>query len=580
MKYTNLFTKTNKESKEFDSVNATYLIKGGFIDQTMAGVYSFLPLGTRVLRKIENIIRSEMDKMGQELLLSNLAPKSLWEQSGRLNTIDVLFGAVAANDISKAKNDADYILNCTQEDVVTPISKKFNISYKDLPKAVYQIQYKFRNEARPKSGLLRTREFIMKDMYSFHTSEEDLLKFYEKSKVHYMNVYEKLGIGDITHITMASGGDFTKNYSHEFQTRCETGEDIVFHAKSKGLFFNKEVAPSKVPETYEKEELKAMEKIETVAITGVQALADFLKMPIKKCVKTMIYQADERIVAAAVRGDYDINEVKLQKVLDCSSLQLASEEVVNKVTGAQLGYAGLIGLTDEVEVYIDDSIEGLINFECGANETDAHNINVNFGRDIELPERFYDFKEAKEGDLYPETGEEYEVFKASEVGNVFPLNTKFSKAFDYTYTDENGEEKLVYMGSYGIGPTRVMGILVELFNDDKGIIWPENVAPFKVHLVGLNLDDTDVMNKANEIYEHFGDLGVEVLYDDRINARAGDKFADADLIGCPYRIVVSRKTLEQGSSGDLVDYMVEVKKRSEGDDSAKIMSIGDFLNIA
>jgi prolyl-tRNA synthetase len=409
MRYSQLFGKTNKNAKEYDSINATYLIRGGFIDQTMAGVYTYLPLGLRVLTKIENIIREEMDKIGNELVMPALSPTDLWVQSKRLETIDVLFKVEGANNPSREKNDATYILNPTHEDILTPIAKKFNTSYKDLPFAVYQIQSKFRNEARPKSGIMRGREFRMKDLYSFHTSEEGLKTYYEKSKETYTKVFERLGLGHLTVIALASGGDFTKDYSHEFQTKCETGEDEIYYIKSENTYYNKEVAP-----------------------------------------------------------------------LD------------------------------------------------GLNE------------------------------------EDYEVFKAAEVGNIFPLNTKFSDAFEYKYTDENGEQKPVYMGSYGIGSTRVMGVIVEVSHDEKGIIWPENIAPYQVHLLGLNLEDNEVAKKAVSLYEKLLDLGVEVLFDDRESTSSGEKFADADIIGCPYRVVISKRTEEN----------VEFKKRNESD--SQIISIEEL----
>ena len=302
-------------------------------------------------------------------------------------------------------------------------------------------------------------------------------------------------------------------------------------------------------------------------IVGVDDLVKFLNLPANKTVKTLIYETDKKeVIVAAVRGDYDINEIKLQKVADCDKLELASEATVKNITGAEIGYAGIINLPVNIKVYIDDSIENLVNFECGANKTDYHCINVNWGRDLQKPEKFYDIKLAKEGDLFPETEEAYETFKACEVGNIFPLGTKYSKAFNYNYTDEDGSQKLVFMGSYGLGTSRVMGVLVEKFNDDKGIIWPEAVAPYKVHLIGLNMEDESIKQKANAIYEVLEKTGVEVFFDDREEVSAGEKFADADLIGIPMRVVVSKKTGEK----------VEVKKRNEKE--AKLVEMEKFVD--
>ncbi|QQS43548.1 hypothetical protein IPM65_05345 [Candidatus Roizmanbacteria bacterium] len=409
MLYSKLFPKPQKQGKEYDSVNATYLQNGGFIHQTMAGVYSYLPLGMKVLSKIEQIVRSEMDKIGQEVLMPSIVPTKLWEDTKRLEVVDVLFKVNGANKISRERNDAEYILNPTHEEVVTPLAKLFTSSYKELPFAVYQIQTKFRNEPRAKSGILRGREFRMKDLYSFHTSEEDLLDYYDNiAKPAYINTFKRLGLGESTVIALASGGDFTEKYSHEFQTLCETGEDTLYYDKEEDVYYNKEVV-----------------------------------------------------------------------------------------------------------------------------------------KDLDNPK--------------------YEIVKAAEVGNIFPLNTKFSEALDFTYTDESGDRKLVYMGCYGIGTSRVMGVLVEKFHDEKGIIWPIQVAPYHVHLVTLDLTDARVKEKAFALYQKLQNEGIEVLFDDREDVRPGAKFADADLIGIPVRLVISKRTEDK----------IEWKKRNEKD--AKIISVTDAI---
>lgn len=546
------------------SVSAKYLIRAGFVDKLMAGVYTMLPLGWRVLNKIEDVIREEMDKIdGQEIFMPGLSPQKNWKKTGRLEDIDVLFEARGANEKSRRKNDASYVLNSTHEEIVTPLVQKTKFSYKDFPLALYQIQTKFRNETRPKGGILRGREFRMKDLYSFHKSEEGLKKYYEKSKEAYTEVFDRLGIGKDTYITLASGGDFTKDFSHEFQTKCEAGEDIIFRVKSSGVCYNREVTPSQAPEFKFTEELKENELVEGEGIIGVAELVDFLKIDIRRTTKTLVYETDKgEFVLAAVRGDYEINEEKLCKVSGAGKIWLASGEKVKEITGAEVGYIGILNAPDEAKLFMDESLKGRINFETGANKTNYHAINVNFGRDLEEPEKFHDIKVAKEGDLFPETGEEYEVFKASEVGNIFPLNTKFSKAFDYYYTDKKGKKKIVYMGSYGIGPTRVMGVIVEKLHDERGIIWPEAIAPYKIHLISIDQNE-----EARKLYEKLQKKGHEVLFDDR-KLSPGVKFAEADLIGCPYRVVISAKTLEKGQ--------LEVKKRNS--DKVEFVSEKDFLS--
>ena len=561
MRQSFLFTKTSKEStSDAASANADLLTRAGFIDKTMAGVYTFLPLGWRVLQKIEQIVREEMDKIGSEMFLTALSPKDNWETTGRLETIDVLFQAEGANAMSRKKNDATYVLNCTHEDMITPIVQKFCPSYQDLPKAMYQIQTKFRNETRPKSGILRGREFRMKDLYSFHTSEEDLLEyFHNKAAPAYEQVFQRLGLSAHTVRAWASGGDFSKQDSLEFQTKCATGEDLLFYDSKNDTYWNREIAPSIAPTWGDpNEEEREREDKVGKGIIGVDELAAFLEIEVERTTKTLLYKTDDgRVIAAAVRGGYDVNEIKLRKVVGCNSLALASVETVREVTGAEVGYAGPIGLPDSVEVYFDDSCKGRKNFECGANKTNEHSINCNFGRDVDEPKEFYDFKIAKEGDINPETGEPYETFVASEVGNLFTLYTKFTDAFGFTFKDKDGKDKPVYMGSYGIGTSRILGVLAEVFHDDDGLKWPKHVAPFTVHIVPIaKSEDDEAFTEAQKIYDDLTEKGVDCLLDDRLKDSVGSRLADADLIGIPTRIVVSPKTLKEGK--------VEVKERATG----------------
>lgn len=402
MKLSKIPFKTSKVvSSELLSANARFLAQAAFIHQELAGVYTMLPLGLRVLNKIEAIIRNEMDKVGVEINMTALAPIEKWRQSKRFDTVDVLMKTTSANEVSKAKNDNEYVLSPTHEDMVTPLVGFWNKSYKDLPVSVYQIQTKFRNEPRAKSGLMRGREFRMKDLYSFHRSQEDLMSFYEEMKPHYMAVFEALGIGADTYLTYASGGDFTREYSHEFQTLIPNGEDTIYLDRNKRIAYNKEVT---TPE-------------------------------------------------------------------------------------------------------------------------DAKKLGVEFDK--------------------------LEEIKASEVGNIFPLNTKFSEAFDYTYVDEKGQQKPVFMGSYGIGSTRLMGVIVEKFADSAGMVWPKSIAPFTVHLIDINSRE-----QASELYDKFEGAGIEVLWDDR-DMRPGEKFFDADLMGIPVRLVVSQK------NGALVEWKGRTEEKAQ-----------------
>ena len=521
----------------------------------MAGVYTFLPLGLRVLSKIENIVRDEMNKIASEVLMPSLSPRDVWAKTGRLEKMDVMMQTQGANPASLAKNDSNYILNATHEEIVTPLASKFTYSYKQLPLALYQIQTKFRNEPRAKSGLLRCREFRMKDLYSFHKSPEDLKQYYEVVKAAYNQVFKRVGLGKDTFIALASGGDFTDDYSHEFQTKCESGEDLIFHASKAQLHFNREIAPSQAILPEQESEQREKQEVLGEGIIGVEDLAKFLNIDVRKTTKTLFYQADDQVVAVALRGDYEVNELKLKKILKSKKLELATAEAIKNLTGAEVGYAGILNLPDGIKVVYDDSLKGRVNFETGANKTNYHIINVNFGRDLAEPQEFHDIKLAKEGDIYYETGEVYEVYKASEVGNIFPLYTKFSDDFNFHFTKEDGSEGQVFMGCYGIGTSRIMGVVVEKFHDEKGIIWPINISPFHVHLIGLNLDDPVVFKKCEDVHSRLKQEGLEVLFDDRVDVKAGSKFNDAELIGIPNILIISAKT-----SGE--EY--EFKTRNDG----------------
>lgn len=567
-----LFSKPSKDaSADNSSANADLLTRAGFIAKSMAGVYSYLPLGLRVLRKIEDILREEMDNIGFEVFLPALSPRENWEKTGRLDSVGVLFGAHPANAVSKKNHDVEYVLNSTHEEVITPLVQSYVKSYKDLPCAAYQIQTKFRNEARAKSGILRGREFRMKDLYSFHTSEADMLDyFYNKAIPAYSSYFNRIGLGDKTVITLASGGDFSKEYSREFQTRCSVGEDQIFHVPGSETYYNREIAPSRAPAWGDpKEPQKDRKDVEGKGIIGVEALAKFLGIEVERTTKTMLFETnDGSVVAAAVRGDYDVHEEKLKKILECKSLTLASAETVKRVTGAEVGYAGPIGLPKDVRVVWDDATKGRKNFECGANETNMHTINANFSRDIAEPAEFYDIKVAREGDIHPESNQAYEVFRACEVGNVFTLYTKFSSAFDFTVQDADGKEQPVYMGCYGLGTTRVMGVLAEVFHDERGLTWPKNVAPAEFHIIPLAKTTSDPAYKESwNLYEALQKAKKECIFDDRIDSSTGSRLADADLIGVPLRIIVSEKSLKNGG--------IEVKERTAKE--AKIIAAETWL---
>lgn len=544
-----LFTKTSKTVPANEvSKNARLLIQSGYVYKVMAGVYAYTPLGLRVLENIKKIVREEMNAIGgQELIMSSLQRKEIWEETGRWDdeVVDVWFK-------SKLKDGTEVGFAWSHEEAIIEMLKQYLETYKDLPINVYQFQTKLRNELRAKSGIMRGREFVMKDMYSCSIDADQHDKFYQDVADAYLRIFERLGLGDDTHITFASGGAFTK-FSHEFQTICEAGEDVIVKA-SDGIWRNLEIAPSKIsvpntqdtPREYEERELKD--------VIGVRALLKALDIPIEKSTKTLIYTADSgETIFVVVRSDYNVNKSKLAEIAGLSRLELAVEEEVRRLTGADTGYAGIVNLPENIRVFYDDSVEGMTNFETGANRTHYHAVNVNFGRDTVRPNKFYDFKEARPGDLDPVTNQPMEFAKSAEVGNIFNFGTQKSEDTDFTFTNAEGKRQFVYLGSYGIGITRLMGVIVEKFADEKGIVWPKNTAPYQVIIARLG-DAEKVVIAADKLYKGLIDAGIAVLYDDR-DARPGEKFADADLIGIPYRVVVSAKTVEQG--------MYECKARSE-----------------
>ena len=548
MKITDLFVKTTKNiPADEQAVNAKLLIQAGYVHKEMAGVYSYLPLGLMVLENIKKIVREEMNSIGSsELIMTSLQRKELWEKTNRWSDkeVDVWFK-------SRLKNGTEVGFGWSHEEPITDMMRNFVSSYRDLPIYVYQFQTKLRNELRAKSGIMRGREFVMKDLYSYSLTEEDHEKFYQQVIDAYTRVFKRVGLGDITHFTYASGGAFTQ-FSHEFQTECDAGEDVVFQVPSTGETFNAEIAISKAPSANTDEPQLEMKEVKGEGLIGVEPLAKFLEIPVEKTTKTMLYVSDSgKIIAAAVRGGYRISEDKLKDIVGAKNLQLADEATVKRVTGADVGYAGIINLPSDVQIIVDESCSNRINFEMGSNHTYYHCANVNWGRDLPEPDKYYDIKVANKGDIHPKTGEVYNVFKTAEVGNIFSFGSKKSEELGLYYVDENGEKKPVILGSYGIGITRLMGVIVEKFSDEKGLVWPEEVAPFKVYLATIG-EDTAVHEHGKKLYDFLQKAGVSVLYDDR-DLRAGEKFATCDMLGIPQRLVVSEKTIKNKN--------IEFKKR-------------------
>jgi prolyl-tRNA synthetase len=541
MRQSRLLGRTLREvPKDAQTAAHALMLRAGYIQQLSAGVYIYMPLLLRALNKISQIIREEMTAAGaEELLMPALQPKELWEESGRWERYTAVDGIMFA---FKDRRGATACLGPTHEEVITDILRREIKSYKDLPKCAFQIQTKFRDEIRPRFGLMRAREFIMKDAYSFDADEAGLDVSYEAMRRAYTRICERMGFQ--FRAVEADSGAIGGSGSQEFMVLADTGEDTILYCDQCQYAANQEQANSRLEEFAQDTELRPMEAVFGEGLIGVEPLAKFLNIPVWKTTKTLLYQADDQLVAVMVRGDCDVNEVKVVNFLGCKALRLTSPEKIKELTGAEVGYAGPIGLPASVRLIADRYVNGRVNFECGANQTNYHNINVNFGRDLPAPE-FGDFKLSKGGDGCPRCGGTLQAARGIEVGHIFKLGTKYSEAMGCRYLDAEGKQRPVVMGCYGIGVSRMAAAAIEQSHDDKGIIWPPQIAPFHVHLIGLNLEDATVSQHADQLYQRLQQAGVEVLFDDR-PARAGEKFSDADLIGLPVRLTLSKRTIEQG----------------------------------
>ncbi|MDO5439607.1 MAG: proline--tRNA ligase [Erysipelotrichaceae bacterium] len=546
------FFTLREDAKDEDSVSGNLLVKAGFIKKVSGGVYMMLPFGYRVQAKVEEIIRRRMNETGAiEVKMPALIAADYYEKSGRLKN----FGP----DLFKLKDRTgkDMVLGPTHEELFAVAAKSVISSYKDMPFNIYQIQSKYRDEPRARYGLIRVKEFVMKDAYSFDRDEAGLDVSYKKMFDAYKKIFDDIGLD--YRIVKADTGMMGGLLSEEFQAVSEIGEDVLVHCDC-GYSSNLEIATRHKGEP-STEERKAIEEIPTPNVRTIEELCAFLNKDPRDFVKTMIYMVSGRPCAVVVRGNREVCETKLKKFLRSDDIALADAEVVEKVTGARVGFAGPVGL--RIPVILDEEVTEMRNFIVGANKDDTHLINVN-PEDFK-PAAVIDLKEVQEGDRCPICGQPLKFAKGIEVGNTFKLGTKYSKALDLTYLDQNNQTQDVWMGSYGIGLGRCIAAVVEQNHDKKGILWPEAIAPYKVIIVLINGKDETQATVAEQIYNKLTENGVEVLLDDR-DVRAGVKFADSELIGIPYRITVGR-----GAK----DNLVEVNKRNS--DVKEEMSVEEAI---
>ncbi|MHC4636975.1 MAG: proline--tRNA ligase [Planctomycetota bacterium] len=550
MKYSQLLIPTVKEvPADAEIPSHRLMLRAGLMRKLASGTYTYLPLGFRALQKVIEIVRDEMNRAGaQEVLMPSVQPIELWQQTGR----DVDYGETMASftDRHGRKN----VLAPTAEEVVTKLAADELSSYKQLPFNLYQISFKFRDEFRPRFGVLRSREFIMKDAYSFHADEKSLDETYKAMYDAYCRIFRRCGLDYV--VVEAESGEMGGSGSHQFTIPCENGEDVIVHTEDGSYAANIEKAAVD-PLTKEKFNSKVppVEQVHTPEVGSIEAVCGFLKTKPQQMIKTLIYSTEEKTVAVLIRGDHDVNDEKLTSILGGVHIELADEQTIEKKTGAAVGFAGPVDLAGKVsKVIIDHAVAAMAVSVTGANKTDYHIINVVPGRDFPLDGdnvQIADVRIAVEGDTY--NGKKLHFKRGIEVGQVFKLGMKYASKLNAKFLDENGSERVCTMGCYGIGINRIVASAIETGNDKDGIIWPVSIAPFEVIITNIG-DDEQINNAAEKVYNSLTNAGIECLWDDRC-LRPGVKFKDADLLGIPVRITVGKKSLAKGN--------VEVKLRNE-----------------
>lgn len=513
------------------------LLKAGFINKTAAGMYNYLPLGKRVLSKIEKIVRDEMDRFGgQEILMPIIQPAELWEESGRWDAYGEEMWRVTD------RHNREFCLGPTHEEMITDLVRQMIGSYKSLPVRLYQIQNKYRDERRPRFGLMRGREFIMKDLYSFDLTEEGLDQCYQDMYDAYNNIFKACGLN--FRAVLADSGQIGGGYTHEFMALAENGEATVAYCSCCDYAANNEIAECVNLEINGDEEQLSIDKISTPNIKTIEELTGFLNIKADQCIKTLLFKADDNLVAVLTLGTHQVNELKLKKIHPCNHLELATDEEVFKKIGVHIGSLGPVNIPDDVLIYADHGLKNRRNLVAGANEDDSHIKHVNLDRDTNI-KGYFDLRLSEEGELCPKCQNPLHFARGIEVGQIFKLGTKYSEAMNATVLDENGKNRVLLMGCYGIGVSRTLAAIVEQCHDEKGIIWPKNVSPYQVHLILVNGKDEDQSKIAEAIYDELLKANIEVLYDNR-KERVGVKFNDADLIGIPLRLTIGKKSISDG----------------------------------
>jgi prolyl-tRNA synthetase len=540
MRFSQYPINTTKETPaEAEILSHQLMLRAGMIRRVAAGIYSWLPMGLRVLRKVERIIREEMDRAGAlELLMPAVQPGELWQESGR-------WGAYGPELLRfRDRHERDFVIGPTHEEVITDIARRELRSYRQLPVNFYQIQTKFRDEVRPRFGVMRAREFIMKDAYSFHADEASMAAGYAAMRAAYVRIFTRLGLEFRS--VQADSGAIGGSTSEEFQVLAESGEDAIAVSDGDDFAANLELAPAAAPTQPRAQPGMALAKVHTPGMKTIAGISEFLATPAERCLKMLVVEArDGGAVALVLRGDHELNAIKAQRLPEVASpLRMASAAAVQAACGAEPGFVGPLGVS--CPVYADHAALQAADFVCGANERDQHLRGVNWGRDLPEP-RAADLRNVVTGDPSPTGKGRLRIVRGIEVGHIFQLGRKYSAAMNATVLDESGQAVTMLMGCYGIGVTRIVAASIEQNHDAQGIIWPDPLAPFHVALIPLNLQKSPrVRTAADALYAALTAAGIEVLYDDR-DARPGAKFADAELLGIPHRLVLGERGLEAGS---------------------------------
>ena len=548
MRYSEMFLPTGREvPSDAELISHQLMIRAGLIRKLTGGIYSYLPFGYRAIRKVEAIVREEMNRAGaQEVFLPMVQPAELWQESGRW----VHYGKELLR--FRDRHEREYCLGPTHEEVITDLVRHEIKTYRQLPRNLYQIQTKFRDEIRPRFGVMRCREFGMKDAYSFDADEAGAEISYQKMFDAYKRIFTRCGL----HFrpVEADSGSIGGSYSHEFMVMADSGEDAIAFCSLCQYAANLEKAEVAKPSKKEGTAYPSpVEEIHTPHVKTIEEVCAFLRVKPEEVVKTLIFAADGVPVAVLIRGDQEVNEIKVKNYLGCDTLELASDDLILEATGSPRGFAGAVGI--KARIIADNSLLGMTDCVMGANREDYHLRHVNPGRDFSVS-AYADLRVIREGDPCPRCGGEIHFARGIEVGHVFKLGTKYSKAMKAIYLDRNGREQMMVMGCYGIGIGRTVAAAIEQNHDAEGIIWPLPIAPYQVVITPVNVNEPSLSKTAEDIYQTLARMGVDVILDDR-DERAGVKFKDADLIGIPYRITVGPKKLAEGK--------VEIKSRRSGE---------------